>query len=207
LTLKPNRLRFAGSGAVAGAFSAFAFTIVHNLAISDIWFSLPAMLAAGALSGACVGWSHALLVGRPTLGSWLRYNLLYLAMFALLGAASVLIFEPATTLGAVLRTREPPNALFARAMPLSLAFLAATTAAVARRYRPGWLGVGAILLTTVVLLALLGLNVSVIGLVEVPRSASYLIAELFALIFILSAVYAAAFALLERRALGGWSSP
>ena len=63
------------------------------------------------------------------------------------------------------------------------------------------------MLTAAVLLTLLGLNVSVIGLVEVPRSASYLIAELFALIFILNAVHAAAFALLERRALGGRSFP
>ena len=207
MPVRLNRLRSGGSGAVAGAFSAFTFTLVHGLAISDIWFSLPAMLAAGALSGACVAWSYALVAETPALGSWLRYNFLYLAMFALLGAASVLTFEPVTTLAAVLSTREPPNALFARAMPLTLAFIGGTTAAATAWYRPGWVGAGAILLTATVLLTLLGLNVSVIGLVEVPRSASYLIAELFALIFILSAVYAAAFALLERRALGGRSSP
>jgi hypothetical protein len=207
LPVRLNRLRFGGSGAVAGAFSAFTFTLVHGLAISDIWFSLPAMLAAGALSGACVAWSYALVAGAPTLGSWLRYNFLYLGMFVLLGSVSVLIFEPVTTLAAVLGTGEPPNALFARAMPLTLAFIAGTTAAVTGWYRPGWVGAGAVLLTTAVLLTLLGLNVSVIGLVEVPRSASYLIAELFALILILSAVYAAAFALLERRALGGRSFP
>jgi hypothetical protein len=207
LPVRLSRLRFWGSGAVAGAFSAFTFTLVHGLAISDIWFSLPAMLGAGALCGACVAWSYALVAGRPTLGSWVRYNFLYLAMFALLGAASVLFFEPVTTLAAVLSTGEPPNALFARAMPLTLAFIGGTTAAVTGWYRPGWGGGGAILLTAAVLLTLLGLNVSVIGLVEIPHSSSYLIGELFALIFILSAVYAAAFALLERRALGGRSFP
>ncbi len=189
------------SGTLAGAISAFAVTIVHNLAISDIWFSLPAMLAAGALSGACIAWSYALLFRTRSLGSWLRYNLAYLGMFALLGMASVLVFDPVTTIAAVVRTKEPPNALFARAMSLTLVFLLAMTAALSVLYGRGWRRSGAILLTSAALLALLGLNVSVIGLVEVPRAAWHLIVELFALIFILDAVYVAAFAGLERRTL------
>ena len=62
------------SGTLAGAISAFVFTVVHYVTISDIWFSLP---------------GYALLLRPPSLGSWSRYNLAYLVMFALLGVASV----------------------------------------------------------------------------------------------------------------------
>jgi hypothetical protein len=59
----------------------------------------------------------------------------------------------------------------------------------------------AVLLTCVVLVALLGLNVSAIGLVAIPAGSLIVIAELFGLIVVLNAVYAAAFVVLERRRL------
>ena len=68
----------------------------------------------------------------------------------------------------------------------------------ARRLRE-WL---AILLTAVVLVALLGLNVSVIGLVDIPTASWYLVAELFGLIVVLAASNAAGFLALEWRRLG-----
>jgi len=36
------------SGAVAGALSVFVFTIIHDILISDIWFSLLPMAVVGA---------------------------------------------------------------------------------------------------------------------------------------------------------------
>jgi hypothetical protein len=36
-------------------------------------------------------------------------------------------------------------------------------------YRPGWRGAGAILVTTVVVVLFLGLNISILGLVFVPK--------------------------------------
>jgi hypothetical protein len=196
-----NTLRYARSGAVAGAISALAFTTVHGLLISDIWFSAVAMIAAGALSGGCIAWSYALLVRAPSLGSWVRYNLVYLGMFAVLGMASVLVFEPVTTVAALLQANAPPKALFAKAMPLTLVFLFSMTTLLSVLYGRQWRHYGPILLTCAVLIALLGLNVSVIGLVFVPRGSGYLIAELFGLIFLLDAAYFAAFLGLERRTL------
>jgi hypothetical protein len=35
----------------------------------------------------------------------------------------VLVFDPVTTTTAVIRTKEPPNELFARALPLTLGLL------------------------------------------------------------------------------------
>ncbi|MEZ4769478.1 MAG: hypothetical protein R2844_13750 [Caldilineales bacterium] len=163
--------RYAASGAVAGAVSALAFTVIHDIFISDIWFSLVPMLAAGALCGLCIGWSYALLVRESSAGSWLRYNLLYVAMFALLGALSVLAFEPVTTMAAVVSANGPPDALIGQALPLTAAFTLGMAILVTLLYRAGWKRFGAVLLTCVTLVLLLGLNVSVIGLVDIPRLA------------------------------------
>jgi hypothetical protein len=73
------------SGTVAGAISAFSFALIHDLLISDIWFSLPALLAAGAICGFCLGWTYGLLFKAPSIHSWLQYNALYVGMLALIG--------------------------------------------------------------------------------------------------------------------------
>lgn len=193
--------RYAVSGAVAGVTSTVVFTVIHDIFISDIWFSLIPMLAAGALCGLCVAWSYALLVRTPSTGSWLRYNLLYVAMFALLGALSVLAFEPVTTMAAVVTANGPPDALIGQAMPLTALFTVGTAVLVTLLYRAGWKRFGAVLLTCVVLVLLLGLNVSAIGLVDIPRGSLYLVAEMFGLIVALNAVYVVVFLALQRRRL------
>jgi hypothetical protein len=191
--------RYAASGAVAGGVSTVLFAVIHDIFISDIWFSLVPMLAAGALCGLCVAWSYALLVSAPSPGSWLRYNLLYVAMFALLGALSGLLFEPVTTMAAVVSANGPPDALIGQARPLTAAFTVGMATLVTLLYRAGWKRFGAVLLTCAVLVLLLGLNVSVIGLVSIPRGSLYLVAEMFGLIVALNAVYVAVFMSVRRQ--------
>lgn len=201
MNIRPNIRRYPLSGAAAGAGSAFVFAIIHHIFIADIWFSLIALLVAGALCGSGIGWTYALLFEAPAAGSWLRYNLLYVAMFALLGAASVLIYEPVTTLAAVVAANEPPDKLFGQAMPMTLIFTLASATLVSLLYGRKWSHFAAILLTCTVLVLLLGLNVSTIGLVSVPRSSLYLVAEFFGLIVALNLVYALTFMILERKSL------
>jgi hypothetical protein len=198
-----NIWHYVRSGAVAGAVSAFAFAIIHDVFISDIWFSLIMMMVAGAVCGLCIAWSYGLLVGAPSTGSWLGYNALYVAMFVLLGVASVLVYEPVTTIGALIAANEPPDELFRQAMPMTVVFTLATAILVSLLYGRGWRRTGAILLTCTVLVLLLGLNVSVIGLVAIPRGSLYLVVELFALILAINVVYVAVFIGLERKSLFG----
>jgi hypothetical protein len=47
----------------------------------------------------------------------------------------------------------------------------------------------------------LGLNVSAIGLVDMPRNSTYLVAELFGLIVVIDMVFAATFLMLESKRL------
>jgi hypothetical protein len=189
---------FVASGALAGAVSTLVFTVVHQILISSIWFSFPAMLLAGVLCGICLAWSYALVTPSPTLRSWYEYNFLYLAMFVVLGITSLVVFEPVTTIAALLQTNEPPRQLIGRALPMTGLFTLATAALLSLRYRPSWLGAGGILVTTSALVLLLGLNISVLGLVEVPGAELKVLAEVFVLLLAIIGVYAVVVVALRR---------
>ena len=196
-----NNGRFALSGTIAGIISALVFTMIHDIFISDIWFSLVMMLVAGALCGACLGWSYAMLAKTPSLRSWLGYNLIYVGLFVLLGLVSVLIFQPVMPMAALIMANEPPGALIAQAMPVTAVFTLLMAVIISLIYGFSRSRFGAIVLTCAVLVLLLGLNVSVIGLVSIPRGSWYLVMEMFVLILTLNVVYVLVFAGLERRSL------
>jgi len=200
--LKESRLI---SGATAGAASALAFTAIHDIFISDIWFAAIFMMVAGALCGLCISWSHGLVVDKPSIGSWLGYNLLYVAMLMLLGAASVLVFEPTVSMASLMALSGPPDALIRQALPMTLAFTLASSVAISLLYGRSWRCFGAILLTSSVLVLLLGLNVSVLGLVSIPRGSLYLVAEFLGLIVVLNVVFVAVFIGLEGRNMAATS--
>jgi hypothetical protein len=193
---------FIGSGALAGAASALGFTALHQLLINPIWFALPPMLLAGAVCGMCLAWSYSLAVPAPSVGSWVRYNLFYLLMFVALGLTSLIAFEPVTTIAALLQAKEPPRALIGRALPVSGLFSLATAALLCVLYRPGWRGAAGLLLTTGVLVLLLGLNISILGLVGVPRAALGVLVEVLALLMALAASYVGVVLGLNRSRFG-----
>jgi len=189
----------AGPGAAAGALAAFAFAVVHALFISEIWRSLVAMLAAGAICGATIAWSYGRLFA-PSIRSWLGYNAGFVLAIGALGAMSVAIFEPTTTMAALLTRHGPPSDLIGAAAPLTILVTLGAATAMSLLFGRTWAAFATILTTCSVLVALLGLNVSVIGLVQIPTSSLYVVAELFGLIIVLAASFAAVFmALLWRR--------
>ena len=189
--------RSALTGTIAGAISAYSFALIHGRFISNIMFSLPALLIAGAICGLCLGWTYGLLFKTPSLHTWLQYNALYVGMFVLIGCVSVLVYEPVTTLAAVMASDAPPDDLFRLAMPMTILATLVMTAIIGRLYARRLAHYAAILLTCTVLVLLLGLNVSVIGLIAIPRSSIYLIGELAGLILALNLVFAFVFAGLE----------
>lgn len=201
-------VRFPLSGAAAGAFSAVVFMVVHDLLISDIWFSLIPMLVAGALCGAAVSWTYAMLFPRPALVGWLGYNLVYVAVLVAMGLVSLVVYEPITTAAALITAGGAPTELIRRATPLSAVFL--VLAAVLLHGLRGR-GIGqflALLLTSTLIVVLLGLNVSVLGLVEFDSQGGVLVLYTYALTLLLNLVYVGAFAGLERRVFreGGGAS-
>jgi len=188
-------------GALSGLVSTLVFTIVHKIFISDIWFMLLPMLIAGALCGALVSWSYGLLAANPSRRSWLVYNLIYVALFCLLGATSVLVFEPVTTMATVITLNGPPTALIGKAMPMTVVFTLGMATLVTLIYGRSFAKFLVVLLTCTVLVSMLGLNVSAIGLVDIPSGSLAVIAKLFGMIVTLNIVYAVVFVALERRRL------
>ena len=189
---------FIGSGGLAGAISVLGFTALHQLLINPIWFALPAMLVAGAICGLCLAWSYSLVVPTFAVRTWLQYNLVYLVMFVALGLTSMAAFEPVTSIAALLQTNEPPRALIGRALPVTGLFTLATAALLSLVYRPGWRGAGGLLVTAAVLVVVLGLNISILGLVEARDAALGVLAEVLALLVALGGSYSCVVMLLNR---------
>jgi len=110
----------------------------------------------------------------------------------------VLLFEPVTTMAALIAANGPPEALIGQALPVTAVFTLAMAVAISLVYGFNWRRFGVILLTCTTLVLLLGLNVSVIGLVSIPRGSWYLVAEMFGLILALNAALVVVCAGLER---------
>lgn len=197
------RGRTVRSGALAGAVSVAFFTWVHYVTISDIWAMFIPMTLAGALSGAMLAWSYSRLVSEPKLSVWLGLNGLFVAVLFGLGIVSVLLFEPQTTMAAVVAANQPPDEMIRQALPLTVGFTVAAAVGITATYRGTWRDGLVVLLTSVLLVGVLGLNVSALGLIEVPAGGLRLVTEFFGLILVLAAVFAGAFTLIER-VVGMW---
>ena len=180
-----------GSGAAAGALAALTFAAVHALWITDIWFSLVPMMVAGAACGATIGWSYGRLF-EPSVRTWLGYNASYVIALAVLGLVSVAAFEPRTTMAELLTLDGPPADLIGDAFPLTITFTLVTTMVLSVLFGRTLAAFGAILVTCSVLAALLGLDVSIIGLIRIPTEALYLVVELAGLIVVLAGSFAVA---------------
>jgi len=155
--------RFPLSGAAAGAVSAVVFAAIHHLFIMDIWFALIPMMIAGAICGLSLAWTYGLLFDIPSQGSWLRYNAVFVILLALLAVASLLAYEPITTIPVLIAAKEPPRELFRRAMPLTIGFTLGTAAVLGLWWGRTLLKFGSILVTCAIVVLLLGLNVSTIA--------------------------------------------
>jgi len=201
--LKPSSslLSFSVNGSIAGAFSAFVFTYIHEIFISDIWFSITTMLISGALCGFSIAWTFHLLFKNHSLAEWWKYNLIYLALFILLGTLSAIIFKPVTTVAQLITNNEPPRELIIQAAPMTIAFTLGSSLLISMLYSKKILHHLAVFLTCTLLVALLGLNVSFIGLVYFPNNMFYLILEMYLLMLVITLVYAGAFMLIQWKNL------
>jgi hypothetical protein len=122
-------------------------------------------------------------------------------MLVVLGVASMLVYEPITTVAEVLSNSEPPRELIRGAMPLSIGFIVASSLAMWLLWGESLLDAVSILVTSSVVILVLGLSVSIIGLFRLTRGGAYMVVELFGLILVLNIPYAACYLVLQQ---GGW---
>ena len=203
---RPGRVQLAGPGAAAGALAALTFAVVHAFWITDIWFTLVPMMIAGAACGAAIGWSYGRLF-EPSIRSWLGYNASYVIALTVLGLVSVAVFEPRTTMAELFTLDGPPADLIGDALPLTIAFTLGTAVVLSALFGRTLAAFGAILVTCSVLVVLLGLDVSIIGLIRIPTESLYLVIELAGLIAVLAGSFAAVVVVLAWGELGARSGP
>jgi hypothetical protein len=190
---------FALTGALSGFVSTFLFTVVHQIFISNIWFSFLFMAGAGVLSGFLIAMSYGVLFRSYTSLSWFSYNSIFLVMFLLLALFSVVIFEPVMTMGELLQANGPPDELIRMAFPMTILFTITFAIIISVLYARKLVQVLMVVVTCAELMLVLGLNVSVIGLVDIPRTGFHLIMELFGLILLILFMNALIFRILERK--------
>jgi hypothetical protein len=195
------------SGAASGAVTAVGFAALHDLLISDIWFSLPAMIAAGAACGASLAGSYDLLFSRASARTWAVYNMTYLGLFMVLAALSLGIYEPVTSTAALMASNEPPRELIEKAFPLSIAFTLGSAGLISGLWGRTLGKAAAALGTTSILMVLFGLNLSVVGLVQMGGEVPYLIGLFFGLVAAILSGNAVVYFALERRRLFAPASP
>jgi hypothetical protein len=198
---EPRVCRYARSGAIAGAVSVFVFTVVHYYTISNIWNMFVIMAVAGALCGACLGWSYAYVVELPNVRNWFAYNALYVLMMALLTITSEIVFEPVTTVANLIAANGTPHELVRQALPMTAGFLLVLSGLLSLTYKRTRKDYGVLLLTSAVLTLFLGLNMSITGLVYFPAGTLYLIAEMLGLVALIGLVFAGVFAAMEWQSL------
>jgi hypothetical protein len=189
------------SGAIAGAATSFGFAALHHLLISNIWFSVLPMMAAGAACGVCLAWSYSLVFETRSPRGWLLYNLMFVGLFVLLGTVSFLLFEPVYTIAGLVAGTQSPGGLLRQAIPLSAGFGVLAGLGISALRRTNLRQTTSLVVTCLVLSVLLGHNTAILGLVHMSQEALPLLAEFYGLIAVVMLGNAGAFLLLERRGL------
>lgn len=191
------------AGIIAGAASSLAFTILHGLVISQIWFMLIPMLIAGAMCGFFLSWSYELLVDEPSVGVWLRYNFLYIILLFILGPISLVLYEPIMTIPELVSSPNGlPDELFREVLPFVALYTPLMALIITRLHSRRWTGYGVVLITCTVLVFLLGLNIAPMGLVFLTDGWVRMLLELIGLIVALNFVYVVVYLLIGRLRVG-----
>ena len=193
-----DSLRFTLYGIIAGIISTLIFTIIHEIWISDIWFSFIAMAIAGIVCGAFVSICYQQLFENFIISKWLIYNLIFIIMLTSIGIVSIIYFEPVTTVALLITSDERPDKLINTALPMTAIFTVIFSVIIGLLYAKKPIQYVLIFFTNVLIMAALGLNVSILGLVAIPVDSFILIVELFALIFSIVSVYTIIVILMEQ---------
>ena len=188
----------SGAGAAAGVVATTVFTSLHHLFISPIWWALPFMAVAGAVCGAVLAWCYTSLVAVRTAGSWAVFVGLYIVMFGLLAMASSIVYEPIITMAEVVNSTGGNPIPIGESLGLMVVFTLGWAAFLSVFYQRGWRGFVAALAATTILMLLLGVNVSTMGLVDVPTTGWVLVIEFFGYLIALGVSFGLSFHLFAR---------
>jgi hypothetical protein len=189
------------TGAAAGVVAILGFTLLHQILISDIWFSFIPMAVAGSACGAGLAWSYDLQFRPAAPRTWLGFVALHTGLLLGLGGASVALFDPVVPMVVLIAANEPPFELIAQTVPLTVVFIIIAAAIPSLLWGRSLATYASNILASALLIVLLGLNLSVLGLVDMSGGSSFVVVEFLALIVVIMLSYGAGFFILERRGL------
>lgn len=167
-----------------------AFTVVHGIWISDIWFNVVPMVVSGAICGASIAWSYRETGGQHTSGRWALYNGACAALLIGLGAASFLMLEPRFSLSELIGAPDALGRLLPPAMPLIGSGTVVGTAALSVVFGRRRSALLPILVTQALLMFLVGHNLAILGLIDIPTDQLYRVLEFVGLTAFLAAAFA-----------------
>lgn len=186
-------LIFVAAGALAGTISIVAFAGVHALIISDIWWSLPMMAGAGAIVGSALAWNFRIMANPMTPRRWLAYTALYLGWLVGLAVGSLLVFEPTTTTALLFGVfgLQEADRLFGEALPFTAGFTVLASVLTTVLFGRAWWHIFPTLATMTLVMATLGSNVVIIGLIDLDETAVPTVIEFLGLTVLIVGTYSA----------------
>ncbi len=157
-------------GAAAGVLATVAFTVFHDLWISDIWATFAPMLVAGALSGLSLAWSYSTVPGPDSARRWFGYNAVHVGLLLALGVVSLAVLDPIMSMAEIMASPDPLGDVLPPAVPLmaAAAVLGAAVVWLAYGRRPASLA--PMLVTQAMLVFFIGHNLAILGLVDIPAN-------------------------------------
>jgi hypothetical protein len=193
---------FVTVGALAGMISMVVFAWVHALTISDIWFSLPLMSGAGAVVGSVLAWNFRVLRNPASAERWLAYTGAYLGLLGCLAVTSLLVFDPTTSSALLFGVfgMQEADRLFGEALALTAGFTFLAAILMTVLFGRVWWHIVPSLATTALVMATLGSNVVIIGMIDLDETAVTALAEFLGLTALIVAVYSTLIALYLDRA-------
>lgn len=167
-----------------------AFTVVHDIWIADIWFNVVPMVVSGAACGASIVWSYRQGVSAHSWRKWLEYNGACALLLIGLGAVSFLVFEPRFAMAELIDAEDALSRLLPPAMPLIGGGTAVATIALWTMFGRRQSALLPILTTQALLMFLVGHNLAILGLVDIPTDQLYRVFEFVGLTVFLAAAFA-----------------
>jgi hypothetical protein len=185
-------------GAAAGTVTTVLFIALHGALISTIWAMVVPMAISGGLCGLSIAWSYKKVADPSSMPHRFALNAAYLATLLALGVVSVALYEPEWALAELIVENPLLGDLFSRVVPLMVVYAIGASLAVWAAFGRVRSSLLPILVSEVLLVVLLGNNVAIIGLVDIPAGSWYLVVEMLGLVAFLGITYSVAFPVLDR---------
>ncbi len=176
-------------GALSGAVVVLAFTVVHDILISDIWFNAGPMVFAGGLTGLCIVWAYNRSVTDHSSAAWFQFAAILTVELIVLGAASLIVLSPEFSMAELMVADDAFERLLPPSMPLIIGAMVVGTASMWIYYGRKPAALIPLFVTQVLLVFLIGHQFAFLGLVETTTALLMVFIEFGVITAGLAAVY------------------